>query len=107
MDLTSSWVLLIYFAATFLAQFFMDDGGDQGLVGSPAERVWGVPCQICNVAEVCTLIAACALLMALFVKACGCLQSDEMPEEQALLLQEDHLPEASDTKTQSVEAPWR
>lgn len=67
MSADSATTLVAYYVVSFLAQIFMNDGGDQGSMGSIAEQKWGLPRNVCSFVEQSLLLGTLGLLVVLMV----------------------------------------
>lgn len=70
LSLASTKALLAYYLASLFVQFFMDDGGDQGNMGSAAQQRWGVPKHVNNFMELASLVTAVLLMVVLMWLVC-------------------------------------
>jgi hypothetical protein len=62
--------LFIYYAAHFFLQLFMDDGGDQGAMGSWAFQYLGLKSSISDTIDACLAVMILVLLVVQMVFAC-------------------------------------
>ena len=92
LPLRTSYALLAYYIASFFLQFFMDDGGDQGNTGSPAERVYDVPQELCQSFEFISFVVVASQLILLLVYACS--STLDQPGQSSAQQQDDSTTDA-------------